>query len=382
MNSSRRANDINLVLFFSKSVSLRLWAENGSLEREALLYRRLTEAGVKVTFVTYGDAGDLKYSRDLPGIKIVCNRWNFPTKFYIFFISRVLPLLWGRNTIIKSQQVKGANLAMIAARKSNSIFLARCGYLLSSFAAYANGENSLPYAKAQQLENDIFKGADRVIVTADYMREIIIKKNSVQPSKISVIPNYVDTACFKPGTENNKKNGQICFIGSIKKQKNLIGLFDAIKGLSVDLLVILGWDGSNGKMQEKARKEGLPVRFLQGVCNSKLRQYLNESDLFILPSLYEGHPKALIEAMVCGLPVIGTDVPGIRELIRHRETGFLCGTSADEIRQAIQTVMGDTKLREYMGCNARENAMIQFSIDCVFQQELKLINEVTGKHYH
>jgi glycosyltransferase involved in cell wall biosynthesis len=81
--------------------------------------------------------------------------------------------------------------------------------------------------------------------------------------------------------------------------------------------------------------------------------------------------------MACGLPVIGTDVPGIRELIRHRETGYLCGTSPQEIRAAIQDVLDDMDLRTRMGCNAREFVVENFALEQVVEMELALLEEVS-----
>jgi glycosyltransferase involved in cell wall biosynthesis len=95
-----------------------------------------------------------------------------------------------------------------------------------------------------------------------------------------------------------------------------------------------------------------------------------------MPSLLEGHPKALLEAMACGLPVIATDVPGIREVIRHRTNGYLCGTSPLEIRSAIQDVLADPSLRERMGAKARDYVVQSCSMDKIMNLELELLHEL------
>ena len=76
--------------------------------------------------------------------------------------------------------------------------------------------------------------------------------------------------------------------------------------------------------------------------------------------------------MACGLPVIGTDVPGIRELIRHGETGYLCGTSPQELREAIKTVLGDRKLQERLGRSARAFVVEHFALEKIVPLELAL----------
>jgi glycosyltransferase involved in cell wall biosynthesis len=77
--------------------------------------------------------------------------------------------------------------------------------------------------------------------------------------------------------------------------------------------------------------------------------------------------------MACGLPAIGTDVPGIRELIYHRETGYLCGTSSQEIREAIQEVLADKALQVKMGQSARQFVVENFSLERILEMELALL---------
>jgi glycosyltransferase involved in cell wall biosynthesis len=158
-------------------------------------------------------------------------------------------------------------------------------------------------------------------------------------------------------------------------EKNPISLLEAIKGLDVELLVV--GNGSLAKrLREMAVRDGMAVRFLGNVPNLQLPSILNSSDLFVLPSLYEGHPKTLMEAMACGLPVIGTDVPGIRELIVHLENGYLCGTRPEEIREAILDVLGDSGQMARMGRNAREFVVMRFALDRIVEMELELLEKL------
>ena len=80
--------------------------------------------------------------------------------------------------------------------------------------------------------------------------------------------------------------------------------------------------------------------------------------------------------MSCGLPCIGTDVNGIKQEIKHLETGFLCQTDYISIAEAIKTVISDKSLQQRLGKNAREYVMERYSIDRILNLELKVIEEV------
>lgn len=363
-----------LVLFFTRSVSLKTWDKIGMFEREVALYRHLQTHGVQVSFVTYGDASDLGYADRLLGICIVCNRWGLPERWYIRFISWLYPMLWRGSAVFKSHQVLGADIALRAARRFGKKFIARCGYLPSNIAIWHHGAESPQAQRARQLEAAVLPAADRVVATTSAMCQAIVERYSVNSGKIRIIPNYVNTQLFKPSS-NSRQSNLLYFVGRLETEKNVPALLDAIHELDVELVVI-GEGSLKETLRAKAQEKQLHARFLGNIPNADLPAHLNRASLFILPSHIEHHPKALLEAMACGLPVIGTDVPGIRELIRHRETGYLCGTSSKEIRAAIQDVLGDAGLRACMGCNAREFVVENFSLERVMEMELALLKEL------
>ncbi|MHA1938299.1 MAG: glycosyltransferase family 4 protein [Candidatus Thorarchaeota archaeon] len=374
MTSTRK--NIFCTLFFTRGVSLRTWDQLGMLDREVALYLQLRERGVKIGFVTYGNAGDLQYAHRFRGITILCNRWNLPPRLY----ERLLPLLhasWLRSSdVIKTNQVLGADIALKAARRRGKMFISRCGYLLSEFAEQQHGFNSDEAQQARSLEQNVFSSADRVVVTTPAMHHTVTQRYSLPRDRVNVIPNYVDTDAFLPASELRHSPGRICFIGRLEEQKNPVALLEAIEGLDVEL-VLVGNGPLRNRLQTEVESNGLMVRLLGNVPHRQLPGILNSADLFVLPSLYEGHPKTLIEAMACGLPVIGTDVPGIREIIQHGENGYLCGTSPEEIREAIRVVLGDSDRRVRMGQNAREFVVEHFALDRIVEKELAILEELT-----
>ena len=101
--------------------------------------------------------------------------------------------------------------------------------------------------------------------------------------------------------------------------------------------------------------------------------------IFVLPSLYEGHPKTILEAMACGASVVGADSPGIRELIRHGKTGYLCGTDPQSIRVALEELLAHLTLRRELGSNARQYVVENYSLAKIGKMELTMLKEVANR---
>jgi len=244
----------------------------------------------------------------------------------------------------------------------------------SQNAAREQGHDSEAAVHAREVEAKVFRGADRVVVTTPAMRSDVLERVPDAASKVAVIPNYVDTEVFQPVIEA-RDDSTIIFVGRIAPEKNLPALLEAIQSLQVSLTLI-GEGKIRPELQRRFETLNGRIDWEGNVANSSLPAYLNRAGLFILPSLYEGHPKALIEAMACGLPVIGADSPGIRELIRHRETGYLCRGDATSIRSAIQDLLAHPDLCDRMGRNARAYILGNFSLDRIVESEAALLTEL------
>jgi glycosyltransferase involved in cell wall biosynthesis len=104
-----------------------------------------------------------------------------------------------------------------------------------------------------------------------------------------------------------------------------------------------------------------------------------KSHIVCLPSAYgEGVPKVLIEAAACGKPIVTTDAPGCREIVRHQVNGLLVSiNNKKELAAALLILINDKKLRINMGQRGREIVEKEFAIDIVVSQTLDLYKKVT-----
>ena len=366
---------IRMVVFMTRGMSFEAWDRAGTFTREIALYQILRLHVADIAFLSYGSTDDQALAGRRQTPPILSNRWQLGSNLY----SVAAPLLHARAmrqaTVFKTNQLNGAWSAAIAKRLFRKKLIVRCGYVWSDFYARLD-HPAWKVRLARRLERWVVRQADRLIVATDADRRRLVSLHRLDADKVAIIPNYIDTERFRPMPEVEKAPGLICFIGRLEEQKNPLALLEAIRGFAGVRLAMVGEGSLRPILEQRAREWRLPVEWLGIVPHERLPEILNRAQLFILPSHFEGHPKALLEAMACGLPVIGARSPGIEELLVHRETGYLCGTSAQEIRAAIAEVLADAALARHMAEQARGYVEMACSLDKVVQEELALLADL------
>jgi glycosyltransferase involved in cell wall biosynthesis/SAM-dependent methyltransferase len=363
----------NLLLFMTRGMSLAAWRDNGSLERELALYAKLAEHGVSTAIISWGGKEDKAIAAPFPWLRVYANTHNLPPERY----ERLLPLLHAlpllRADLIKSNQVNGADLALRCARFWNKPFIARCGYLWSDFC---RRENPALLEQAVAAEAIVFSGADAVVSTTEATCRQITAAYALPEGKARCIPNYVPEYFFAlPPTERKTRETPIITaVGRLAPQKNLFALIDACAGLDVTLRLI-GEGEQRAELTAHAVARGVNLELPGNLSSRELPPLLAESSVCALVSLFEGHPKALLEYMACACAVLGSKAEGIAPLIRDGENGLLCGTDATSIRQGLQSLLQDAPLRRRLGQQAREDAR-RFSLERIVEQELNLYGKL------
>ena len=362
-----------LSLFFSKGMSLKQWDDLGMLEREILLYKELSNHFGRIYFFTYGDNNEMKYQKYLPDNIRICPKVNkLPLKLY----SILLPFFYikeiRRSDILKTNQMSGSWAAVLASWISGAKLVVRCGYEwleVMERRKYSFWKLKL----ATFLESLAYKSADIIVFSNEADKEFARKRFGLSADTLVIIPNFVNSELFKPIPVTKEKN-RIIFVGKLEEQKNIFQLIEAIYILQVRLIII-GNGSLRGALERFVKEKNAPVEFWGNISNSQLPEELNKSELFILPSLYEGHPKVLLEAMSCGLPCIGTNVKGIGTIIEHEKNGYLCETKVEAIRSAIEKVLNDSKLQARIGKGARDTVLSNFGFQKIVQMELNVYND-------
>lgn len=366
----------NLIFFMTERMSLKKWAEKGLFQREIAIYRELAKS-IRVTIVSYGHEDEQHFLEGMGNNIRVLNNTHILADFdYIISLSqRIAPL--PDHAVVKCNQIKGAHLAALFARQNNLPFIARAGYLQSDFVRNKVTLNFIGkrfrLAKTLQYEKEIFMSASVVVVSTELIKSQIIGEHGIPPEKVRVVPNYVDTAVFKPSRATRDAK-RVIYIGRLESQKNLFAFIEACAKVQDIKLLMVGEGSQRTRLEKLAAKLELDVDFSGQVPNNKLPDLLNSAAVFVLPSYYEGHPKSLIEAMATGIPVLGTDVPGIRETVESGVTGMLCGTHADEIAESLRRLLDDEQLRADLGDAGSRFAERHYSLRRIVAMELENIH--------
>jgi len=359
-----------LALFFTTGVSLKTWEKVGNLAREIKPYKELAKYFKEIYFFTYGDKRDLEYQKLLPeNIRIFPKKWNLPSILYSLFLPFLFSKELKKADILKTNQMSGSWSAVLTKWLYRKKLVVRCGY---EWLKTKEKEKEAWWKLwlASFLEELSYKNADKIIVTSLEDRKFVEKRFRIKSLKIEIIPNYIDVELFKP-LNISKEKGRIIFVGRLEKGKNLFNLIEAIANLPVKL-VLIGSGSLKEKLKKFSKEKKANVEFKGNIANEKLPEELNKSEIFVLPSFYEGCPKVLLEAMSCGLPCVGADVEGIKEIIRHKENGYLCKTDAKSIKEAIVNILQNKELQEKMGENARKTILENFSLEKILEKELKI----------
>ncbi|MCD4782183.1 MAG: glycosyltransferase family 4 protein [Candidatus Omnitrophica bacterium] len=371
MNENLRSK--TLVLFLTAGMSLDAWYKGGMLTREIAMYNELARHFNKIYFISYGDENELQYRELLAdNIEILFDKHGIGTLLYSFFAPFIHRGALKSADFLKTNQMVGSWTAVIAKILFNKKLIVRQGFpwLLT---LKEKKESKIKILIASLIEPIAYKAADKIVVTSQHTREYVIEKYRLNPEHLVVIPNYVDTDVFKPSETIGKEKNRIIFVGRLDREKNLINLIYAVKTLDAEL-VLIGEGPYENILKTKVESEGIDnVSFPGVIPNEQLPLELNRSEIFVLVSIYEGNPKTLLEAMACGLPVIGTDVRGIREVINNKKNGYLCDTSVGSMKEAIMNVLENDELMDRMGRQARETIVEHYSVKSLAAKELSLL---------
>ncbi|WP_298435836.1 glycosyltransferase [Geobacter sp.] len=238
-----------------------------------------------------------------------------------------------------------------------------------------HGDVSLKNTAATKVKYGTISLCSRFVVcVSDAVREnasrVVLNRNKLKTIYNGILFFEKNTSSFRG--EFNIPDGAV-IVGNVgnlypvKGQKHLIRAFsELLRSCSADVyLVIVGRGGERDNLLGLVRDQGIPKeRVLLTGFRNDIQNIMNTFDLYVQPSLSEGHPLAVLEAMSLGIPVIATAVGGVPEIIGEDKFGTLViPASWEDLDRAMREFFRD---REYFcerACAARIYARQTFSIE-------------------
>ena len=355
-----------IVLFFSYGICLVDWQRLGVLARQRLLLRALAETFDRVLLVTYGGSSDLTI--DLPARcrALVKPSWC-PRPLYAVLAPWIHRQALRRARVFYTVQMSGALPGLMAKILYHRPLAVHCGYPWSHFARRQRRVGLT--LVAWLVERAVSRMADGLIATADY---------GLRARQVTILPNGIDVECFRPA--GVRRQGLVCWVGRVTAQKNLALLIRALADLPGVTLRVIGDGEEQPQLERLASALRVPTEWIGSVSNDRVAEYLQEAALFAFPSVYEGDPKALLEAMACGLPVVASDIPAHRRIIKDGVNGLLSPPTIPGLQARTTRVLTDPKFAANLGRNARQWVETHRNLQDAVQRECQVLELMAHRH--
>lgn len=302
---------------------------------------------------------------------------NPPTSFWDYLrhsidVGKIRRAVKDGGIICKTNQINGCWTALLAGLFGAKV-LVRCGYILSR-RLFKNGDWAKGFV-ALLLESIAFNGASSISVTTHDAQEYVHRLLWRQRSKIFVAPTYVNTELFNAVIESKLNDRKVLFIGRLVSSKNVLAMVEACH-LAKAELTIVGRGSLETQVLARSKDIGLSLTHFPVLMNEEIANLFKTHRYFLLPSLHEGLPKVLIEAMSASMICIGTPTSGTVDLIVQGKTGYLSTDfSAASIAHALDRAFNDPHA-EACALAARAHVLAHHTIASYVEREYSKMKEM------
>lgn len=369
-------------------------SQTGGMERQALqLARELRASSTRVFFITcahvdnmwrehlsiVGNLDDFRVYR----IPLLRGWRRFNAILYALGGMLFLLALRSRYDIVHAHQLHTSGVvacALGAIIPSKRVIAKNCaGGAIGDVANLS----SLPWNKKLFM---LLRRADQLIAVSN---SVLKEMRDAGLTLSAYIPNGVDTRHFVPLAPSDRAKLKrhllpslsdrpiALFVGRLGQEKNVSVLIDAIAMVSELYLAIVGDGEQRVTLEAHVRRKGLQERVGFYGSVRDVRPWYQIADVFILPSLSEGLPNVLLEAMSCGVPVVGSDIDAIQSILQYGDYGFVFYRhDSTSLARTLSMVLMYPERASAMARRARLAVEQQFDIRAVVRRYVILYNEV------
>lgn len=340
--------------------------QSGGAEKQSVLLAKALANNYNVHYIIFnGEKIHQKYMdmlKEEPHIQIKSFRGNHYHRYKNF----VAYLKQEKITIIFSYLTAANTYACLAGKQTG----------IKVFTGIRNTQ--LPFLKylADCLLTNWF--AEKAISNSYAAKEIFINKG-FKRDKVIVIPN-----CFENITPYRAKPDRsslhIITVGRFVPQKDYLTAIRAIselKKIKANIWFdIIGYGELEGQIRNWIKEYGIADITTIYINPDNIPELLEQADIYISTSLFEGTSNSIMEAMNANLPIVATDVGDNKYLIQHGTNGYLCKQKdCTNIAQYLKILLYNKELRIKQGRESKEILLNKYSIDILIQKYDKLLNE-------
>lgn len=258
-----------------------------------------------------------------------------------------------------------------------------------------HGSDLRQFKSFSGLRTDVLAGCqklDHILALSDDQKNDIASTYKISKDKISVVGAGVNSDIFKTEPSVQNQSFQIIYAGKLSKSKGVPYLLQAIIDLvkeqpELDINIKLAGDSPSTEGKEclqLVEELGTIAESLGRINQTQLAEQLNKADLFILPSLFEGLPLVVLEALACNCPVLATELPGVKEIASKVSSPHLHTIPMPKLHNIDEVIDADNfteniknKIHEIITLNHNKN---KISIDGIsyftWQNVFKRIEKV------
>jgi len=308
-----------------------------------------------------------------------------PAIAYLRGMDAIRRLARGRDTVVQIQ-----SFDQFAVPLALAALALRVPFLVRITGAYEMSEGYLSAARGLRvpLARFVLRRAGRVIALnpaiAARLREI-----GVREERILGLPNAIPDGLFEvervEGPRRRLLGGSsVLFLGRLERYKGVVDLIGAWKTVAAShpgaTLHVVGEGSQRPRLEAELDRDGLRRSVVLWGFRTEPEAFFPEADAFVLPSLEEGMPNTLLEAMAAGLPCAASDIPGTRGIVRDGRTGLLFPPGEGRALAAVlDRLLGSESLRSDLGRAARESVRGQ-AASVIVERYLELYGRMAARN--
>jgi glycosyltransferase involved in cell wall biosynthesis len=231
------------------------------------------------------------------------------------------------------------------------------------------------------LDRLLYRRADAVIVLNNEQAAFLEDRLHVPRSRIHLMPNGLDMARFAPPSPGSRSNLEVVCVASltpVKDHQTLLKAWSSVHSQVPEARLTLVGDGElRSRLEQQARELGIEDSVEFAGLQSDVMPYLERAGVFVLASLREAMPLALLEAMAAGMAAVATDVGGIPEMIEDGFNGRLFRPGdVDTLAHRLIQMLRDPARQTKLGAAARETVVRRYSLSASIDQLERLYGKL------